>query len=103
MALSATFSFKKSNWLECHHQHYLLLKSNSETLYYSRSFEIFESVPEIFYPAKVIKFWNWKRLSGIHCLGNVVILCGTNNIFRDYPTYIADCIVNIGSYLREKI
>ena len=27
MALSATLRFKKSNWLECHRYHYLLLKN----------------------------------------------------------------------------
>ena len=27
IALSATVRFKKSNWLECHRYHYLLLKN----------------------------------------------------------------------------
>ena len=35
-------------------------------------------------------------------LKNVVVLCGTNNFFTDSPMDIADCIVNIGSCLREK-
>ena len=35
-------------------------------------------------------------------LKNVIILCGTNNIFTDSSTNLADCIVNSGSCLREK-
>ena len=67
MALSATVRFKKSNWLECHCYHYLLLKNQyTNTLLlgdYSRSFKIFENMAEIFYAIKDIKFRNWKRLS----------------------------------------
>ena len=53
MALSATVSFKKSNWLECHHHHYLHLKAIqnhfiTRIFYYGSSLEIFESVPENF-------------------------------------------------------
>ena len=35
-------------------------------------------------------------------LKNVVVLCGTSNLFTDSPLDIADCIVNIGSCLYEK-
>lgn len=80
---------------------------------FSRSFKIFENVAEIFYHIKFIKFWNWMRLKkcfGESCLSlpisslvkNVVILCGTNNIFVDSYTNIAECIFNIGPCLREK-
>ena len=35
-------------------------------------------------------------------LKKVFILCGTNNIFTDFPMDIVGCIVNIGCCLREK-
>ena len=35
-------------------------------------------------------------------LKNVVILCGTNNLFPDCPTDMADGIANMGSCLCEK-
>ena len=37
---------------------------------YSRSFEIFESMVEIFYAIKCIKFRNWKRPSGKRALAS---------------------------------
>ena len=36
-------------------------------------------------------------------LKNVIILCGSNNILIDFPTDIADCIVNIGSCLCQNL
>ena len=38
--------------------------------HYSRSFEILESMAEIFYPIEGIKFWNWRRLIGKCALVN---------------------------------
>ena len=38
-----------------------------------------------------------KNLSVPPSLKNVVVLCGTNNLFTDSPLDLADCIVNIGS------
>ena len=38
--------------------------------HYSRFFEIFESMAEIFYPIEGIKFWNWRRPSGKCALAN---------------------------------
>ena len=46
--------------------------------------------------------WRTKNLLIPPSLKNVVVLCGTNNLFTDSPLDIADCIVNIGSCLREK-
>ena len=68
--------------------------------HYSRCFEIFESMAKIFYPIYSIEFRKWRKPSGT---SNVVLLCGGNNIllYTDSPTDIADCIVNIGSCLRE--
>ena len=69
MTLSATARFKKSNCLECHRYHYLLLKKAIQKLFstwrfhYSSYFEIFESMTDIFYPIKGIKFGNWRSPS----------------------------------------
>ena len=76
MVLSATARFKKWNWLECHCYHYLLLKKSvykhfiTKRFHYSRSFGIFESMADIFYPTEGIKFWNWRRPSGKCTLTN---------------------------------
>ena len=47
-------------------------------------------------------FWAAKNLVIPPSLKNVVVLCGTNNLFTDSPMDIADCIVNIGFCLRKK-
>ena len=81
--------------------------------HYSRSFEIFKSIAEIFYPIEGINFgtggdrvenvlWRTKNPLKPPSLKNVVVLCGTHNLFTDFPLDIADCIVNIGSCLHEK-
>ena len=46
--------------------------------------------------------WQTKNLLKPPLLNNVVVLCGTNNLFTDTLLDIADCIVNIGSCLCEK-
>ena len=117
--LSATVRFKKSNWLECHRYHYFLLKiqfTNTSLLGYaiiaglSRYLKVWQ---RYFTPLKALNFgiggdrvenvlWRTKNLLIPPSLKNVVVLCGTNNLFIDSPLDIADCIVNIGSCLREK-
>ena len=119
MALSATARFKKSNWLECHRYHYLLLKNRfTSTLLLgdpiiaglSRYLKVWQ---RYFTPLKELDL----RIGGDRAknvllraktllippsLKNVVVLCGTNNLFTDSPMDIADCIANIFSCLREK-
>ena len=46
--------------------------------------------------------WRSKNLVIPPSLKNVVVLCGTNDLFIDSPIYITDCVVNIGSCLHEK-
>ena len=81
--------------------------------HYSRPFEIFESMAEIFYPIKGIRCKNWRRPSEKCALAsqesiNTSIaekggcIVWNNNLFTDSPMDIADCIVNICSCLREK-
>ena len=116
MALNATVCFKKSNWLERHHYHYLLLKiqitnalllGDSIIAGFSRYLKVY------FTPLKALNFgigggrvknvlWRTKNLLIPSSLKNVVVLCGTNNLFTDPPLDIADCIVNICSCLPEK-
>ena len=43
--------------------------------------------------------WGARNLLIPPQLKNVIVLCGTNNLFTDSPMDITDCIVNIGSYL----
>ena len=77
--------------------------------HYSKFFKIVESVAQM----KALNFgierdrvenvlWQTKNLLIPSSLKNVVTLCGTNHLFTDSPLDIADCIVNIGSCLREK-
>ena len=126
MALSATLRFKKSNWLECHRYHYLLLKNQfnqfTNTLLLgdsviadlSRYLKVWQ---RYFTPLKTLNFeiggdrvknviWWTKNPLIPPSLKNVVLLCGTVVkrllLFTDSPLDIADCIVNIGSCLREK-
>ena len=119
MALSATVHLKKSNWLECHCYHYLLLKNQfTNTLLlrdsiiasFSRYLKVWH---RYFTPLKALNFgigrdcvenvlWQTKNLLIPLSLKNVVTLCGTKNLFTDSPLDIADCIVNIGSCLCEK-
>ena len=46
--------------------------------------------------------WRAMNLSIPPSVKNVAILWGTNNTFKDSPTDVADCIVNIGSCLHEE-
>ena len=117
--LSATVRFKKSNWLECHRYHYFLLKiqfTNTSLLGYaiiaglSRYLKVWQ---RYFTPLKALNFgiggdrvenvlWRTKNLLIPPSLKNVVVLCGTNNLFTDSLLDVADCIVKIGSCLCEK-
>ena len=119
MALSATVHLKKSNWLECHCYHYLLLKNQfTNTLLlgdsiiagFSRYLKVWQ---RYFTPLKALNFgiggdqvenvlWRTKNLLIPSSLKNVVVLCRTNKLFTNSPLDIADCIVNIGSCLHEK-
>ena len=45
---------------------------------------------------------NQKSIKIPPSLKNVVVFCGTNNLFTDSPVDVADCIVKIGSCLCEK-
>ena len=55
---------------------YLLLKNQftktfiTTKFHYSRFFKIFESMVQIFYPSKDIKFRNWRRPTGKYALAN---------------------------------
>ena len=119
MALGATFCFKKSNGLECHR--YLCLILNDQFI---NSLLLGDSIIAglsrylkvwwiYFIPLKALNFgigrdrvenvlWRTEHLLIPPSLNNVVVLCGTNNLFTDSPMDIADCVVNIGSCLREK-
>ena len=46
--------------------------------------------------------WRAKNLVIPPSLKNVAVLCRINNLFTDSPMDITNCIVNIGSCLREK-
>ena len=119
MALSATVRFKKWNWLECHWYHYLHLKHQfTNTVLLGDSIiagpsRYLKVLQRYFAPLKAFNFgiggdrvenvlWWTKNLWIPSSLKNAVVLCGTNNLFTDSPVDIADCIVKIGSCLREK-
>ena len=119
MALSATFCFKKLNWLECHRYYYLLWKNQ-----FTNTLLVWDSI--IAGLSRYLKVWQryfaslnalnlgiernrvenvlWraKNLVIPLSLKNVVVLCVTNNLFTDSPMDIADCIFNIRSCLGEK-
>ena len=101
MVLIVTVCYKKSNWLECHRYNYLLLKNQfTNTLLLedsiiaslSRYLEVWH---RYFTPFNALNLgiggdqvenmlWRAKNLVIPPLLKNVVVLCGTNNLFTDF-------------------
>ena len=119
MALSATACFKNSNQVECHHYHYLLSKNQStNTLLLGNSIiaghlRYLKVQQRYFTSLNALNLgigggraenvlWRVKNLVISPLLKNVVVLCGTNNLYTDSPMDISNCIVNIDFCFREK-
>ena len=47
-------------------------------------------------------FWRAINLPRMPYLEYVIILCGTNNIHKDSPFDIAECLFEIGKYFKER-
>ena len=99
MALSATVRFKKSNWLECHRYHYLLLKNQfTSTLLLGDPItaglsRYLKAWQRYFTPLKELDvriggdraknvLWRAKNLLIPPSLKKVVVLCGTTTFLQ---------------------
>ena len=111
--------FSKTNWLNFHRHHCCSLITNRfKTIIIGDSIAAglnrYRGVwTKYLEPLKTLNcciggdrvqnvLWQAQNLPVISSLKNVVILCGTNNLFQDSSEDIADCIIEIAQTFQSK-
>ena len=110
MTTTSSMRFSKTDWWNFYHHHYssfitncfnTILIRDSIAARLNRYWSVCTKYPE---PLKLLNcgigvdraqniLWQAQNLPVISSLQNVVILCGTNNLFQDSPEDVSDCIV----------
>ena len=119
MTTIPSMMFSKTNWLNFHRHHcYSLITNRFEITIIRDSIaaglNIYQSVwAKYLEPLKTLNcgirgdrgqnvLWQAHNLPVISSLKNVVILCGTNNLFQDSPKDIADGVIEIMEICHSK-